>query len=787
MNTYVKSLITILPVVLFIFFATVTTTYYFARSALVDLAETLLNIRLSEAMRITTEQQEMLRSYDLQDIAASITKAQIDAGTAISAIDVGKSGYIFAVNSQGIITMHPEEKRIGQFVGKTDWHRAIIRGGKGSLAITDRDTTHLAIYDYYPPWDWTILVAAPERQVYGAIYRMRPYLLYLGIASALLLAIALALLARHILAPLQLLTAGADSIGKGNLTTRIQVKTRDEFGRLANVFNQMASQLEKSHRQLEQKVAERTTALTMTNKQLKLEIEERKRAEHDSRVNEQKLQAILRASPIGIGLVVNRELNWANDTFYDIVGYTKEDLIGRSTKILYETTEEFDRVGYTLHTHSARQEAGQTETRLVRKDGTSISCAIRSYPINDTNPLAGLIFTVSDITEAKRLEEKLQRSQKMEAIGTLAGGVAHDLNNILSGIVSYPELLLLDMQDDNPLYNPLKTIQKSGEQAATVVQDLLTMARRGVAITEIINLNTIVSDQLKSPEYAKLASFHPNVHVSVRLADDLMFIKGSVVHLAKTIMNLLSNAAEAMPEGGEIRITTENIYIDQPIGNYEDVEEGDYVAVSVSDTGIGIPKTHMNRIFEPFYTKKAMGRSGTGLGMAVVWGTVKDHKGYIDIVSSENNGSTFKLYFPATRETVATAEQDVPLELYQGNGEQILVIDDSEVQREIARQMLKKLGYNVNTVSSGERAVEYLHDNPADLLVLDMIMPPNMDGLDTYRRIIEFKPAQKIIVASGFSETERVKEVLKLSKGQYIKKPYSIEKIGIAIKEELKK
>ena len=211
------------------------------------------------------------------------------------------------------------------------------------------------------------------------------------------------------------------------------------------------------------------------------------------------------------------------------------------------------------------------------------------------------------------------------------------------------------------------------------------------------------------------------------------------------------------------------------------------MVLTISDTGTGISPEDMGKIFEPFYTKKKMGRSGTGLGMAVVWGTVKDHNGYIDVQSTEGKGTTFTLYFPVTREKLAEVDSYLAIESYSGNGESILVIDDVEEQRNIASGMLEELGYSIVSVSSGEKAVEYLKTDKADLLLLDMIMEPGMDGLDTYKKILEIHPAQKVIIASGFSETDRVKAVQSLGAGAYIRKPLLLEKIGLAVKEELEK
>jgi len=389
--------------------------------------------------------------------------------------------------------------------------------------------------------------------------------------------------------------------------------------------------------------------------------------------------------------------------------------------------------------------------------------------------------------ERRELRTQLQRAEKMEALGTLAGGVAHDLNNILTGIVSYPELLLLDLPEDSPQRDPILTIQKSGQRAAAIVQDLLTLARRGVATTEVSNLNTLLQEYLSSPEHEKLTSFHPEVRFNVELESELLNIMGSPVHLSKTIMNLISNAAEALPGGGRVTISTRNAYIDKPVKGYDEVREGDYVILSVSDNGVGISAKDLEKIFEPFYTKKKMGRSGTGLGMAVVWGTVKDNKGYIDVRSRENKGTTFDIYFPVTRKEAQDEDFKVPVENLRGNGEKILVVDDVSDQRQIASLLLTRFGYEVVTVSSGEEAVEYMKTNSADLLLLDMIMEPGIDGLDTYRRILEIHPGIKAVIASGFSETNRVREVQRLGAGKYIKKPYTLEKIGSAVKAELRK
>ena len=504
------------------------------------------------------------------------------------------------------------------------------------------------------------------------------------------------------------------------------------------------------------------------------------------------------ANSIILRINTSGKITFFNEFAQRVFGYSEKEILGKNAEHLVLPNHEIRRLSFedlitSLQTDPERPLVSENESIL--RSGEKVSIAWTYKPIFDENgQLIEILCIGNDISELKRaakekdeLQAQLQRAQKMEAIGTLAGGVAHDLNNILSGIVSYPELLLMDLPEASPLRKPIITIQKSGERAAAIVQDLLTLARRGVEATEALNLNHVISDYLMSPEHAKLELNHPNLTIDQNLDKNLLNILGSPVHLSKTIMNLISNAAEAMPHGGNIVISTENRHMDKIKNGFDDIDKGDYAILSVMDTGIGIAPEDIERVFEPFYTKKAMGRSGTGLGMAVVWGTVKDHRGYIDVKSTEGKGTKISLYFPVTRRDFAIDSDMMPMEDIMGNGESILVVDDINEQRQIATEMLEKLGYSVTSVPSGEEAVKYMNDHTADLLVLDMIMEPGMDGLETYKQILKLHPCQKSIIASGYSESIRVKEAQQLGAGIYVKKPYLLQKIGRAIRMELDK
>jgi two-component system, cell cycle sensor histidine kinase and response regulator CckA len=528
---------------------------------------------------------------------------------------------------------------------------------------------------------------------------------------------------------------------------------------------------------------------------ISLDITERKRAEEALQKTNDLLRAIIEAAPTPI---IDLDLDGIVQTVWNpaaekMLGWSAQEAIGSFLPTVpADKEEEFDRFREWIRSGKT---LNGVEVQRERRDGTPIDYSIYGSPLHDREgQIVGNVAVLVDITgrkraeeERRRLEERLIRAEKMEALGTLAGGVAHDLNNVLGVLVGFSELLLDKIPKGDPLTRYVSHILQSSQRGAAIIQDLLTLARRGVAISEVVNLNDVVSDYFKTPEFENLKDYHPNVTFRTDFGKDLLNIKGSSIHLGKTVMNLVSNAVEAISGEGEVMIRTENRYLDRPIRGYDDMQEGDYVVLTVSDNGKGISPADLGKIFEPFYTKKVMGRSGTGLGLAVVWGTVKDHDGYIDVQSEEGKGSTFSIYLPVTREELTRDQQKISPDQYMGKGESILVVDDVEGQRELAVSMLTRLAYRARAVSSGEDAVAYIKSNKIDLLVLDMIMEPGIDGLETYQRVLDINPKQKAIIVSGFSETDRVRKAQSLGAGAYVKKPYVLEKLGLAIRRELER
>ncbi|MBN2419050.1 MAG: PAS domain S-box protein [Deltaproteobacteria bacterium] len=576
----------------------------------------------------------------------------------------------------------------------------------------------------------------------------------------------------------------------------LKYENADLISSLENEVSERKSaqeELMRRNNEIEKIVEERTFQLSNVNQQLLEEIEERKEVASALKRSEEKYRELANSLPqIVFEADEKGNITFANRNAFKAFGYDIKEFEKGFNLLQMIAPEDREKASSNINNILRGLKSNGNEYTAVRKDGSTFPVLSHADVIKKDDKVAGVLGVVIDLTQKKieekrqkELETRLQRAQKMEALGTLAGGVAHDLNNILSGIVGYPDLILMQLPENSPFKKPVITMQESGKKAAAIVQDLLTLTRRGVMVDKIVNLNDLVREYLESPEHEKLMSYHRDVRVSVDLEDDLLNISGSPVHLSKTIMNLVSNAAEALPEGGKITITTESRYLDQPLRGYDEVAEGDYAVIKISDNGTGISPTDIDRIFEPFFTKKVMGKSGTGLGMTVVWGTVKDHNGYIDVQSILNAGTTFTLFFPVTRAKKPNAATGENLSHYSGKGETVLVVDDIYSQIDIAHAMLKQLGYTVSAVSSGEQAIQYIRHHKTDLVILDMIMQPGIGGLTTYKKILEFNPGQKALIASGYSENRLVNEAITLGAGAYIKKPYTLITLAKAVRMEL--
>jgi PAS domain S-box-containing protein len=547
------------------------------------------------------------------------------------------------------------------------------------------------------------------------------------------------------------------------------------------------------------------------------------------RESQERYDALFNAAHEGIGYVdLNERITYCNPAYCEIFEESSSsELIGRSLfdYILPDQQE------IILRQTETRQAGitSQYEVDIITAKGTRKTILASVSPVRDSNQkYAGAVGVILDITASRRAEkllleyqqeleslvqvrtselrtaneslkkeieerqdlerqreemqQRLHKAEKMESLGLLAGGVAHDLNNTLGPLVGYPDLMLRRIPEGDPMRKMVERIGHAAQDAAAVIQDLLTLARRGRYELRPTSLNAVVSDFLESAGYLRVQSEKSGITVQTRLNAELPPISGSSAHLSKVIGNIVFNAFDAMGDKGELIITTRCNYLPRLVTGYEEIAAGDYCALSIRDTGCGISPEDLPKIFEPYFSKKKMGRSGTGLGLAVVYGVVKDHNGYYDVISEVGKGTEFLLYFPALTDVKVISV--APAKLSSGTGN-ILVVDDSEEQRDLARQILAELGYAVSCADNGHRALEQFEEQPYDLVLLDMIMKPNFDGLDTYEAMLKKKPGQRAVIISGYSSTDRVRRMLDLGAFAYLKKPYTVESLATVVGDAL--
>ena len=401
--------------------------------------------------------------------------------------------------------------------------------------------------------------------------------------------------------------------------------------------------------------------------------------------------------------------------------------------------------------------------------------------VNGEGKLAGYAHCLKDVTDSKRLEARLQQAQKLEAIGTLAGGIAHDFNNLLMGIQGNASLMLMGMESTHPHYKRLKKIEKQVESGATLTSRLLGYARKGRYDIRPINLNELVEDASETVGRTK-----KDITIHLELAADLSAIEADAGQIEQVLLNLFVNAGDAMPSGGDIVLKTKNVTHKDIKGKVFGPRPGNYVLLTVTDTGIGMDKDTMERVFDPFFTTKKMGH-GTGLGLASTYGIVKGHGGYIEIDSKENQGTTFSIYLPASGKHVQGALKPSVDQPMKGT-ETVLLVDDEEGVVEVGRDLLSAMGYRVLSARDGKEAVELYrerHDD-IDIVLLDMVMP-KMGGSEAYDLMKEIDPDVKVLLSSGYSLDGTASEILERGCDSFIQKPFNAKDLSGRIRDVLDK
>ena len=479
---------------------------------------------------------------------------------------------------------------------------------------------------------------------------------------------------------------------------------------------------------------------------------------------------------------IDANILYVNSAFTRITGYSLKEVLGKNPRILKsgkQSDEFYKKMWDTIL--SGKIWEGKLVNKTKHEDFYIEKMIIT--PVKDNkNDIKNFIAIKQDITKEVEYEKKLLRMEKMETVETMASGIAHEINNILTAVISYPELLLNSMENKEKLKNGLKKIQEAGFRISDILLELTSVSKNIAFPKQEIDIDMIVSEAVTSNEFKQLLKLKPDIRIMKNIEKDIHPIKGSKAHITKSIINLMKNAFESIEEKGTIVIKTENVKVEKKFAEKNDIIPGNYVRLSISDTGKGISGEDLEKIFEPFFTKKKLGRKSTGLGLTIVLNTVKSHGGAV-IVDSNEHGTKFDLYFPASESGGVKPKQVKQLKKEYS----VLIVDDEKSQREILAEILKNNGFKTYMASSGEEAVEFIKYNDVDIMLLDMIMETGIDGCETFEKIKKIKPLQKAIIISGMSYSERINKALTLGVNDYIKKPYTAQHLIYVIKSILEK
>ncbi|MEA2060521.1 MAG: response regulator [Thermodesulfobacteriota bacterium] len=882
MKIYTKIMITLLPL-MFIFLLSLSyITYHLSSKALTTLAETWLSTSLTRGMKVLDQQQTNLEKYQLDQIAASISKAKMDADKAISSLKLGGKGYFFAVNTHGIVTVHPDKTMTGKTIKNHKWFSR-LKEKNGRLVYNFKNKQHLAVYDFFEPWGWYVFATDPKEDYYGTAARIKTICLISSVIGSALLAAFLLLCTRALISrPLIPLIKGSQRIGKGNLNTRIPVLSNDEFGMLARSFNAMTEDLQEvtvSKNALEKEINKRIKKqeeLNSTKKQLTATLDALPDilVKVDRRGYIQKIRApenelffkdcgsfsdrhLMDVFPEDVVITIQRAMENALDKkshtgsyFYlstpsgqrcfelsmAKTGEAKNedcvfiilmrDITARklAEKKVAEIADRFQKMldaipdmisihdaQYNIvysnwngvgnvpeekqqvftkcyHTYYGRKKRcinchaqnviktkTQYETEEKLSDGRWLRIIV--IPLMDDNNDIDLFMTwIRDITEQKKFKDSISEVQRMKTVGTLAGGIAHNFNNILMGIQGNCTLIKLGKDPSHRDITRIERIEKSINDATFLTRQLLGFARGGQYNPLPMDLNHILEEQTRMFEQTKKSvvikrNYHTPLH-TVELE------RGQI---EQVLLNLYINACEAMTgQKEEIFLKTEKTLIDKTPFK---IKPGKYVKISIADTGKGMDKKTCRRIFEPFFTTKTMTR-GTGLGLSSTYGIVKGHGGFINVYSETGMGTTFTIYLPASDKTLCTETDMIP-ETEKGQGT-ILLVDDEKEILDISTELLQELNYQVISAKSGKAAIDVFKKKreAISLVILDMIMP-DMDGEETFKTLKKIDPRVKVVLSSGYSIDGQARHILDMGCQGFIQKPFTLNILSQKIKRNL--
>lgn len=688
-------------------------------------------------------------------------------------LKTGKTGYGFIVADDGTYIYHPDDSFIMKSkITELDnpllrkLGRRMISGKSGIYSFSYEDKEMVALYSPIAATGWSVATVIPETELFAPAINMVKILLAITVFFSLVVGFAIIYAMDHLTRPLQSLAFRAQEISSGNLNVpALEVKTDDEIGKLASAFNLMTTNLNSTLSGLQQ--------------------------------SEDKYRSIFENSLIGIiqvsidGVVLN-----ANPAFVQMLGYTSlENMLCEVKDVqssMYLNPDDRKKLLIQLF---KKDKLKNQEIQLKHRNGDEFWVSIDISLIRDTTGtpirIESLINDINDRIQAEQEKNKLQsqlaQSQKLEAVGKLAGGVAHDFNNILSVIIGKSEIALMKMAPSDTYYSSFADIKKAAEHSANLTRQLLTFARKQTIAPQVVNINYTLQDTLNM--LRRIIS--ENIEVTQSPSPDLWPVKIDPDQMIQIITNLCVNARDAISDFGKILITTENNSLEkESYSHLEDFMPGDYVCLSVHDDGCGMSSEIQKQIFEPFFTTKGQ-HKGTGLGLAMVYGIVKQNSGFIHISSETGQGTIFKIFLPRyTGKSKQSPQKHDHLRIQKGE-ESILLVEDEPELLNVSEQILKELGYTVLAVSHPDEAIRYAeqYGEKIDLLITDVIMP-KMNGRDLATHILELHPHIHCLFMSGYTADIITNQGI-LDEGiDFLQKPFSVQaladKVRTVIESEIK-
>jgi PAS domain S-box-containing protein len=785
----------------------------FYRTFMIMMTLSVILITLFAVLMIPREKAAILSAMESQakNITASISEATASSllnGDYGSVVEhhmhvLGRSRdiyYIITIRANGFSILSTPDKWETKDQPDTAWQGRELSKKSGIInsSIAGKEVYHYGTPLQLSGFDWGYIYIGISISNYNEqIKQTYIVIFFLSLLCLITAAVLSFLFARRLTEPIRSLRQTAYRIMQGDPTARATIPPDDEeVGELAQSFNKMTDQmvssqkkiqdaydeLEQYRENLERLVLQRTKELTATNQQLQSELAERRRAENALAESEQRYRVIFETA--GNANMIAEEdhtISMINTAFERLSGFSKHDVEGKKKWEDFFAAEDYRKIQrqQARRPRPIQSDLGEYEASFIDREGNArlVYLAIAEIP-----GTGRVIISLVDMTEIKKLEAQLLQAQKMEAIGQLAGGVAHDFNNILTAIIGFASLLKMNIKKDQALLTYVDPILTSAEKAAQLTQGLLAFSRKQIIEPKHVDINVII---LKL-EHLLVRLLGEDVELGISCASGAVTIFADAGQMEQILINLATNARDAMPDGGFLAISTDTTTITQEHftddAKYE-IKPGKYAVITVSDTGAGMSRETIAHIFEPFYTTKEVGK-GTGLGLSIVYGVIKQHNGHVTVYSEPGAGTTFKIYFPLVK---AMAEEESTELLQPERGyETILVAEDDDVTRELSRLVLEKFGYSVIEATDGEHAVEIFtkHHAHIDLVLLDVIMP-KLNGKAAYDAMQQIKPKMRALFISGYTADIIHRKGIFESNINFISKPVTPEVLARKIREVL--